>query len=539
MEGKGRVVAGSGTEERTCPTRPRRSLTRTAVCYLGIWPALGPDPWKTRILPIPTRTSTKSLHAWGYDGSHPNQSPLGLRYHTLASGGIFIHERFTSWMRREQSTWWPLRNGRRSACTISSTHRGCTESYCTPHWSSLQGELTSPTWRPCLPLSTTVLSFLTPLHGTPLSTSGGGSNSSAAQPFQGPSQNPATQLTSMHIPTPAQGLVLQSLSAPNGAHGASPQDGSPKAGTSNERKPSASSYLSSAYARLQWTESTYSSMGTTGVSSKAGGNHPVPTSPPTMYSDTSSNYQKIAVGLYTRGTSQVQKTLQMPPPEATTPCAASYLTTSQFPPRSGPSSLMSDPSQLARQAALKPLVRTRPPVEEAPDPELCQLKQHKPVNMRQRDAPLPPTTASLDKRPAPYSTNLTPTPSYRRPHCLARDRLRLWLPATPRPPAPVDLPLSDVELEHIKDTMVHAWEEDMRASYRAGLLMWHCFCDSKQVSEYDRAPVSQTLLSAFVAHMAAAYSGKTVAGYLCGIRAWHLLHGIPWALEKREMDTML
>lgn len=42
-----------------------------------------------------------------------------------------------------------------------------------------------------------------------------------------------------------------------------------------------------------------------------------------------------------------------------------------------------------------------------------------------------------------------------------------------------------------------------------------------------------------MAHMAAAYSGKTISNYLNGVWAWHLLHGIPWALEKREMDTIL
>jgi hypothetical protein len=69
--------------------------------------------------------------------------------------------------------------------------------------------------------------------------------------------------------------------------------------------------------------------------------------------------------------------------------------------------------------------------------------------------------------------------------------------------------------------------------------MWHCFCDAKGVTEQERAPAAQELLSAFVAHMAAAYSGKTIAGYLSGIRAWHLLHSVPWVLDKKEMDTML
>ena len=87
--------------------------------------------------------------------------------------------------------------------------------------------------------------------------------------------------------------------------------------------------------------------------------------------------------------------------------------------------------------------------------------------------------------------------------------------------------------------MLHAWEEDTRILYGAGLLMWHCFCDSRAVPETARAPASQAMLSAFVAYMAAAYSGKTIAGYLSGVRAWHLLHSLPWTLEKKEMDTML
>jgi hypothetical protein len=39
--------------------------------------------------------------------------------------------------------------------------------------------------------------------------------------------------------------------------------------------------------------------------------------------------------------------------------------------------------------------------------------------------------------------------------------------------------------------------------------------------------------------MASAYSGKTISNYLHGVRAWHILHSIPWHLDKGEMDTML
>ena len=87
--------------------------------------------------------------------------------------------------------------------------------------------------------------------------------------------------------------------------------------------------------------------------------------------------------------------------------------------------------------------------------------------------------------------------------------------------------------------MIHAWEEETHALYGMGLLMLHCFCDSKGVLERERAPEKQSLLSAFMVHMATAYSGKTIMNYLSAVCVLHLLHSIPWALEKKEMEIML
>jgi hypothetical protein len=47
------------------------------------------------------------------------------------------------------------------------------------------------------------------------------------------------------------------------------------------------------------------------------------------------------------------------------------------------------------------------------------------------------------------------------------------------------------------------------------------------------------MLLTFVVHLAAAYSSKTISGYLNRVWAWHILHSFPWALEKKEMNTML
>ena len=115
----------------------------------------------------------------------------------------------------------------------------------------------------------------------------------------------------------------------------------------------------------------------------------------------------------------------------------------------------------------------------------------------------------------------------------------MWVPASTHPVPPNNATANTNEQERVKDTMVHAWEEDTRATYGTGLLMWHCFCDEKGISERGRAPASQALLSAFITHMATSYAGKTISNYLNGVRAWHILHSVPWAMEKAEMDTIL
>lgn len=42
-----------------------------------------------------------------------------------------------------------------------------------------------------------------------------------------------------------------------------------------------------------------------------------------------------------------------------------------------------------------------------------------------------------------------------------------------------------------------------------------------------------------MAHMAATYLGKMISNYLNGVHVRDIMHGVAWALETREMDTML
>ena len=86
---------------------------------------------------------------------------------------------------------------------------------------------------------------------------------------------------------------------------------------------------------------------------------------------------------------------------------------------------------------------------------------------------------------------------------------------------------------------MHAWVESTRGTYGSGLLMWHIFCDTKQILEKQCTPALNILLHSFVTMIAGCYSGTTISNFIHGIHAWHLLHGIDWSLDKVLMDSLL
>ena len=79
----------------------------------------------------------------------------------------------------------------------------------------------------------------------------------------------------------------------------------------------------------------------------------------------------------------------------------------------------------------------------------------------------------------------------------------------------------------------------MKITYSSGLLTFHIFCDNKGVNKLEYMPASTVLLTAFTSTLAGMYSGSAVANYLCGVKAWHTIHGLDWALGKAEMEALL
>jgi len=152
--------------------------------------------------------------------------------------------------------------------------------------------------------------------------------------------------------------------------------------------------------------------------------------------------------------------------------------------------------------------------------------------------PLPPAPSTLN--PLPYRSDLSPSPSPLRPHCLAKDRLLLWKRFSASEDPWLAHPiLSEADFNRILSVIDASWGSNTKAAYGAGLLVFHVFCDSRNVPEIDRCPVSQPLLLSFISTCAGTYSGNTLANYIAGIHAWHMLHGRPWILDPITLKATI
>ena len=145
-------------------------------------------------------------------------------------------------------------------------------------------------------------------------------------------------------------------------------------------------------------------------------------------------------------------------------------------------------------------------------------------------------------KPRPYHLDLRPLPSTNRPHCLAKDRLRLWIPATAstRPIGNTSpTVVSEAALDQVLEVMGAFWAESTKELYGTSLLIFHVYCDIHHIAEAERCPVSRPLLLSFLASCAGTHSGSTITNYSAAIWAWHLLHGHPWTMNQDELRIAL
>ncbi|KAI6022187.1 hypothetical protein BKA83DRAFT_4514200 [Pisolithus microcarpus] len=82
----------------------------------------------------------------------------------------------------------------------------------------------------------------------------------------------------------------------------------------------------------------------------------------------------------------------------------------------------------------------------------------------------------------------------------------------------------DEQLNCILEVMGASWAEKTKEAYGTGLLAYHIFCDMHNILEH---------------HCAGSYSGSALANFTAGLRAWHLLHGLPWQINSEELRAIL
>jgi hypothetical protein len=126
-----------------------------------------------------------------------------------------------------------------------------------------------------------------------------------------------------------------------------------------------------------------------------------------------------------------------------------------------------------------------------------------------------------------------------RPHCSARDRLRLWKPTFARSSGDQRLEITDDDLDRLILVINSSWQPATRETYGAGLLVFHVFCDLRLIPEEFRCPVDPLLFLTFISSCAGTYSGKTLANYTYAVKAWHTLHGALWRMNTTEMKAAL
>jgi hypothetical protein len=116
-----------------------------------------------------------------------------------------------------------------------------------------------------------------------------------------------------------------------------------------------------------------------------------------------------------------------------------------------------------------------------------------------------------------------------RPHVPASDRLRYW--SSPHAIAHHHHVLSQIPVSsasNLTNVMLLSLEEKTRSNYGAGLLRFTQFCDANNISERQRCPASEILISAFIASYAGLRSTDCINGWLSGIKWWHTFQGAVW-----------
>jgi hypothetical protein len=431
-------------------------------------------------------------------------------------------------------------NGMRALPTSLMMSKSYTANFSTSAQSFQADALFSPIWRPCSGPATIVLSYLIQLAKELPEIWNGGFLSYSAPSSIDQSQRQSSFVMSGH--SLALELVSPSSSLADGGHGDSFLDGKPymDSGTSDGQKLLALSVLSATSSVLAQLAVTSPFMVTTRESSRDGGMAEAGTNLSMMYSNASIPSSELMTQSIPSipSTFPVSLTRQMPHQGGSIPQQVSCSHLSSYQPNS--TNFSSTPNSLSIQQSssyftwdITPQLQPNPStmltggLRRACNSAIPILSNNSltitsngVTNLQQRyGAELPISTSKA--KPRPYRAGLIPVISALHPHCLAWDRLRLWCPSSSRSSHSNSISLSDSDLDHILSVINVSWTQGTRKTYSAGLLVYHVFCDTHNISEELRCPATPLL------------------NYIFGICVWHILHGIPWTMDDMQVKAAL
>jgi hypothetical protein len=98
------------------------------------------------------------------------------------------------------------------------------------------------------------------------------------------------------------------------------------------------------------------------------------------------------------------------------------------------------------------------------------------------------------------------------------------LPHAPGDPTNVATPPSPL----LSQVLAASWADSTLKNYNRGIAAFSAWCDTKGVAAHLRLPASEALLCEFAASSAGIHSGSSARNALAGLRALHLLLGVPY-----------
>ncbi|KAK6996089.1 hypothetical protein R3P38DRAFT_3629166 [Favolaschia claudopus] len=136
----------------------------------------------------------------------------------------------------------------------------------------------------------------------------------------------------------------------------------------------------------------------------------------------------------------------------------------------------------------------------------------------ENSAPSTATIMTRGSRTIPYSTEAV----FAETEMLAGDRLYKWTPSSSRAELHKSSSIPTADLLHINTILSHGWAEGTLETYGSG-----CSYPLLFSSRRLQLPWQVSTLA------------RPSKNYVAGVRAWHILHGVSWALNKAEVDTLI